>query len=127
MIELKGKYNNCKVFTDNIDSETISQLTNLLNQEFVSGGQIRIMPDTHAGKGFGNVKEEKVSISKYNESTQTYYVNEALAKQHVRQISKEDIKTVETKKTLDSCMKELEKKLPKDKWHSKRPRMHLNR
>ena len=35
MIELKGKYNNCKVFTDNIDSETISQLTNLLNQEFV--------------------------------------------------------------------------------------------
>lgn len=51
MIELKGKYNNCKVFTDNIDSETISQLTNLLNQEFVSGGQIRIMPDTHAGKG----------------------------------------------------------------------------
>jgi len=49
-------------------------------------------------------------------------VNEALAKQHVRQISKEDIKTVETKKTLDSCMKELEKKLPKDKWHSKKPR-----
>lgn len=76
---------------------------------------------------FGNVKEEKVSISKYNESTQTYYADEALAKQHVRQISKEDIKTVETKKTLDSCMKELEKKLHKDKWHSKRPRMHLNR
>ena len=73
------------------------------------------------GAAFGNIKEEKVSIS--NESTQTYYVNEALAKQHVRQISKADIKTVETKKTLDSCMKELEKKLPnKDKWHSKRPR-----
>lgn len=31
-----GKYNSCKVFTDNIDSATISQLTNLLNQEFVS-------------------------------------------------------------------------------------------
>ena len=54
---------------------------------------------------FGNVKEEKVSILKYNESTQTYYVNEALAKQHVRQISKADIKTVETKKTLDSLIK----------------------
>ena len=39
---------------------------------------------------FGNVKEEKVSISKYNESTQTYYADEALAKQHVRQISKEE-------------------------------------
>lgn len=72
---------------------------------------------------FGNVKEEKTSIIKYNESTQTYYADEALAKQHVRQISKEDIKTAETKKTLDSYMKELEKKLPeKDKWHSKRPR-----
>ena len=26
MIELKGKYNSAKVFTDNIDNETISQL-----------------------------------------------------------------------------------------------------
>lgn len=51
MIELKGKYNNCKVFTDNIDNVTIGQLTALLNQESVEGNQIRIMPDTHAGKG----------------------------------------------------------------------------
>lgn len=51
MLELKGKYNSCKVFTDDIDSETISQLTSLLNQEFVSDSQVRIMPDTHAGKG----------------------------------------------------------------------------
>lgn len=51
MLELKGKYNGCKVFTDDIDSETISQLTNLLNQEFVSGSQVRIMPDAHSGKG----------------------------------------------------------------------------
>lgn len=35
MIELQGKYNKCKVFTNNIDNETISQLINLLNQEFV--------------------------------------------------------------------------------------------
>lgn len=51
MIELQGKYNKCKVFTNNIDNETISQLINLLNQEFVKDSQIRIMPDTHAGKG----------------------------------------------------------------------------
>lgn len=48
MIELQGKYNKCKVFTNNIDNETISQLINLLNQEFVKDSQIRIMPDTHA-------------------------------------------------------------------------------
>lgn len=51
MLELKGKYNNCKVFTDNVDNETISQLTNLLNQKFTSDSQVRIMSDTHAGKG----------------------------------------------------------------------------
>lgn len=51
MFELNGKYNSCKVFTDNCDNETISQLTALLNQESVKGSRIRIMPDTHAGKG----------------------------------------------------------------------------
>lgn len=51
MIELNGKYNTCKVFTDNIDNVTIGQLTALLNQESMQGNQIRIMPDTHAGKG----------------------------------------------------------------------------
>ena len=51
MLELRGKYNSCKVFTDDIANETISQLTNLLNQEFVSDSQVRIMPDVHAGKG----------------------------------------------------------------------------
>ena len=51
MFELNGKYNSCKIFTDNVDNETISQLMNLLNQEFVSDSQIRIMPDTHAGAG----------------------------------------------------------------------------
>jgi len=51
MIELQGKYNTAKVFTDNFDQETVAQIINLLNQEFVKGGQIRIMPDTHAGAG----------------------------------------------------------------------------
>lgn len=51
MIELKAKFNNAKVFTDNIDAETISQIMLLLNQEFVKDNRIRIMPDTHAGSG----------------------------------------------------------------------------
>jgi RNA-splicing ligase RtcB len=51
MIELRGKYNTAKVFTDNIEPEAISQIINLLNQEFALGSQIRIMPDTHAGAG----------------------------------------------------------------------------
>lgn len=51
MIELKGKHNTAKVFTDNIDQETISQVIELLNQPFTADSQIRIMPDCHAGKG----------------------------------------------------------------------------
>lgn len=51
MFELHGKYNTCKVFTDNCDNETISQVTELLNQASIKGSKIRIMPDTHAGKG----------------------------------------------------------------------------
>ena len=51
MLELKGKHNEAKVFTDNIDDKTISQIIELCNEEFTVGSQIRIMPDTHVGKG----------------------------------------------------------------------------
>jgi len=50
-LELIGKYNTAKVFTQNIDSETISQIIQLLNQEFTKDLQIRIMPDCHTGTG----------------------------------------------------------------------------
>ena len=51
MIELQGKYDTAKVFTDNVEQQAISQIINLLNQEFVTGSKIRIMPDTHYGAG----------------------------------------------------------------------------
>ena len=51
MIELRGKHNTCKVFTDNVDNATVGQLIALMNQSSVASSQIRIMPDTHAGKG----------------------------------------------------------------------------
>jgi hypothetical protein len=51
MIELKGKYNTAKVFTDNVEQEAISQIITLLNQEFAKDSTIRNMPDTHAGAG----------------------------------------------------------------------------
>ena len=51
MIEILGKYNNCKIFTDEIDDATKGQITALLNQESIKDCKIRIMPDTHAGAG----------------------------------------------------------------------------
>jgi RNA-splicing ligase RtcB len=51
MIELKGKFNTAKVFTDNIENEAISQIINLCNQEYAKDSVIAIMPDVHAGAG----------------------------------------------------------------------------
>lgn len=51
MIELNGKYNTAKVFTDNVEQTAISQIIELCSQEFVKDSKIRIMPDTHAGAG----------------------------------------------------------------------------
>lgn len=51
MIELKGKYNEAKIFTDVVDEASIAQVLLLLNQEFVSESRIRLMPDIHAGAG----------------------------------------------------------------------------
>lgn len=51
MIELTGKYNSAKIFTDMVDQATISQVYALLSQESLRGSKIRIMPDCHAGKG----------------------------------------------------------------------------
>lgn len=51
MIELKGKYNEAKIFTDTVDEVSISQVMLLLDQEFTIGSKIRLMPDIHAGAG----------------------------------------------------------------------------
>ncbi len=51
MIELKGTYNEAKIFTDHADESSIAQVRVLLEQKFVSGSRIRLMPDIHAGAG----------------------------------------------------------------------------
>lgn len=51
VVELQGKHNTAKVFTHNVDDVTIGQVIGMLNEPFTAGSQIRIMPDTHAGKG----------------------------------------------------------------------------
>ena len=51
MIEVKGKYNEARIFTDVVDSASIAQVQELCNQEFTAGSRIRLMPDIHAGKG----------------------------------------------------------------------------
>jgi hypothetical protein len=49
VIELRGKHNLAKVFTNNIEETAVGQIIELCNQEFTKDSKIRIMPDTHAG------------------------------------------------------------------------------
>ena len=51
MIEVSGKYNQAKIFTDVVDQASIAQVIELCSQEFAAGSRIRLMPDVHAGAG----------------------------------------------------------------------------
>ncbi|MBO7473701.1 MAG: RtcB family protein [Ruminococcus sp.] len=51
MIELNGKYNSAKVFTDIIEQDAIAQIIAFCSQSVSAGSRIRIMPDVHAGAG----------------------------------------------------------------------------
>ena len=51
MFELNGKYATAKVFSDDVDNDSISQVIPFLNQPIAEGQKIRMMPDIHAGAG----------------------------------------------------------------------------
>ncbi|MER1985149.1 MAG: RtcB family protein [Solibacillus sp.] len=51
MKKIQGKYDEAIVFTQNIDETTIEQIQTILDQPHFAGSHMRIMPDTHAGKG----------------------------------------------------------------------------
>lgn len=51
MKEIIGKYSRAVVYTDNIESEATAQIFDLLNTKMTENQSVRIMPDTHSGKG----------------------------------------------------------------------------
>ena len=51
MITLDRKYNQVKVFTDELERSAENQLRAMCEQPFMAGGRIRVIPDVHAGKG----------------------------------------------------------------------------
>lgn len=70
MFEIKGKYGNAKVFTDNVEDKVVEQVKGMLNEKITENTKVRIMPDTHYGKGATvgttiklpeNVEEWKIS------------------------------------------------------------------
>ena len=51
MLELRGTYAAAKIFTDTAEPSAIQQIEHLLEQEFMAGSTVRVMPDVHAGMG----------------------------------------------------------------------------
>lgn len=51
MIEIKGQYTDALIYTNNPQETAIFQIKELVNQPFMEGAKVRIMPDYHAGKG----------------------------------------------------------------------------
>lgn len=52
MKTLTGVYGkDCKVFTDNIEPQALETIQKLLDNPVTEGKPVRIMPDTHDGKG----------------------------------------------------------------------------
>lgn len=64
MFNINGKYSKAVIYTDNVEKEAISQITEICNQEFAKGCKIAIMPDVHAGKGctIGTAMEVKDKV-----------------------------------------------------------------
>jgi len=50
-MELKGKYGNAEIHTEDVDEKTASQVLDLLNTPNAQNAYIKIMPDCHAGAG----------------------------------------------------------------------------
>lgn len=51
MKEVTGKYGTAKIFTDLVEDSAIVQVKTLMDQEFVDGCKVRMMPDIHSGTG----------------------------------------------------------------------------
>lgn len=51
MITIQGKYTEAKVFTDKLEETARQQIQELCDLKAFEGAKVRVMPDTHAGKG----------------------------------------------------------------------------
>ena len=50
-MNIRGKYGEAKVFASDIEEDCTLQIERLLDQDFIEGSKIRIMPDVHQGIG----------------------------------------------------------------------------
>ena len=51
MIEIQGRYNTAKCYTDHLEEAAARQILSVCDQPAFTGCKLRIMPDVHAGMG----------------------------------------------------------------------------
>ena len=51
MLDIKGQHTDAIIYTNKPQDAAIAQIEELVNQSFMVGTKVRIMPDYHAGKG----------------------------------------------------------------------------
>ena len=51
MIDCRAQYGDANIYTSVVDEASVAQVLLLLNQEFIKGSRVRLMPDIHAGAG----------------------------------------------------------------------------
>ena len=51
MRTITGEYGTAKIFTDLVEDSAVDQVKTLMDQEFVDGCRVRMMPDIHSGTG----------------------------------------------------------------------------
>ena len=51
MRTVTGEYGTAKIFTDLVEDSAVDQVKTLMDQEFVDGCRVRMMPDIHSGTG----------------------------------------------------------------------------
>lgn len=51
MVLIQGKHNTATAYTSAVEPSALEQITNLLDQPYITGSRVCIMPDVHAGKG----------------------------------------------------------------------------
>lgn len=64
MRTVTGKYGTAKIFTDLVEDSAVDQVKTLMDQEFIDGCKVRMMPDIHSGTGcvIGTTMEIKDKI-----------------------------------------------------------------
>src|SRR5699024_5397316 len=59
-MNIKGMYNEAKIFTDKVEDTALRQVEDMCNTDFLEGNKIRMMLDIHAGKGCKSVKTMRI-------------------------------------------------------------------